>query len=139
MPPKKTSQPGCFTRLVRWGLGGIGIVIAFGVVANLLPSSEPLVPKVGTPEAIIEALPLPTAEPTATSSAVESIPPAATEVPPVVEVLVAATQPAVATVAPMVAEATPIPATDTPLPQTVANRDANLRGGPSMSLGLWVG
>ena len=150
MPPKSTSKPGCFGRLVRWSVGGLGLLIAFGVVANLLPSSEPIVPNVGTPEAMIETLPLPTAESTATAVVVEVIAPTATDVAPVVEVVVAATElpvatdvptimatlPPVATVAPTVAQATPIPATDTPLPQVTANRDANLRGGPSIEFGV---
>lgn len=131
MPPSATkTKPGCLTRIVRWGLAGLGVIFACAIIANFLPKSQTPAPPTAQADRAITistSAPAATDPPTSTDVPLESggfsSGPAATEI----------SVPAVATnslLPPPTSTDTPIPPANTPMPQPVANQDANLRGGP---------
>lgn len=135
MPLKTPAKPGCFTRLVGWGIGGIALLVACSVIANLLPSTESPDRPTVMPNAIAETRPAEIVAPTNTTPPPETTAPtvalvatrppaptnAATPLPTLTSVPTATAIPPTNTLPPL---------TSTPLPQTTANQDANLRGGP---------
>jgi hypothetical protein len=118
-----TKKPGCFARLLRWGLIAIGVLFGCSMLMLLLPDSpdEPTAATTPQPVVQIEAtdtlvptdMPDPTATPDPTVTGIET----AQSIVAAADVAVAATSTAVPPTATPLPTKTPLP-TNTPLPST---------------------